>query len=92
VDAILGLLEGIPSARARRVFPSEPGIQPTSIPRVYVDLAPPAPDVSAVIQALRAGDPSIAVGQSRSSLVINPQMLEEGEERVVAARLREVLK
>jgi len=92
VEAIVDALEGIPSARARRVFPSEPGIQPTSIPRVYVDLAPPAPDVSAVIQALRAGDPSIAVGQSRSSLVINPQMLEEGEERVVAARLREVLK
>ena len=91
VEAIVGGLEGIPHARARRVCPSDPGIQPTSIPRAYVDLIPPAPEVSAVVRALQAGDPSIATGQFQSSLVINPQTLEDGDERIVVARLREVL-
>jgi L-seryl-tRNA(Ser) seleniumtransferase len=91
VAAIVSAFEGVPSVRVRRVFPAEPGIQPTSIPRVYVDLIPPAPPAPAVMEALRAGDPSIVVGQSRSSLVINPQTLEDGEEQIVAARLREVL-
>jgi uncharacterized pyridoxal phosphate-dependent enzyme len=91
VAAIVSALEGTPFARARRVFPAAPGIQPTSIPRVYVDLAPEAPDAAAVMRALRDGDPAVVVGQLQSSLVINPQTLEAGEEHVVARRLRDVL-
>ena len=91
VETIVAALDGAPGIRARRVFPAEPGIQPTAIPRVYVDTVPPGPEPAAIMEALRAGEPPIVASQSGQSLVINPHTLEEGEEQIVAARLREVL-
>jgi len=44
-----------------------------------------------VMRELREGDPGIAVGRSPTGIVLRVHMLEEGEEREVAARLIEIL-
>jgi len=79
-----------PGVSARRDFPSEAG-QP--MPRAFVELDKKVlgfgPDH--VVKALRDGDPVIAVAGERAGIYLNPQTLEEGEEKIVARRLSEVL-
>lgn len=48
-------------------------------------------DAAALVAALRAGPPAIAVGDEPGAIVINPVTLADGEEEVVARRLRELL-
>src|SRR5262249_11299584 len=79
-----------PGVTARRDFPSEAG-QP--MPRAFIAL-----DMNVlgfgpehVAKALLAGDPAVAVAGSRRGIYLNPQTLEEGEEKIVARRLAEVL-
>lgn len=88
------LNNALPSLVAKRVFPGEPGIQPTTIPRVYVswDTACLPLTRDQVQQQLKAGKPRIVVGESGASLVINPQTLQPGEEQIVAQRIVEVLR
>lgn len=76
-----------------RGFPTEPGIQPACIPRAYIEIGETRLGISiGEIQArLREGDPGIVVGTFDKGLVLNPQMLEEGEEKVVVSRLKEIL-
>jgi hypothetical protein len=48
-----------------------------------------------VIEALETGEPPVFVGQGlspRGGLQINPLTLEDGEERVIADRISEVLR
>jgi hypothetical protein len=72
---------------------SGPGIRPVTIPRAAVtwetDLIPLTPAEAA--RRLLAGDPAIAVGQSASALLLNPQTLRPGEAESVAERLSAVL-
>jgi uncharacterized pyridoxal phosphate-dependent enzyme len=93
VATIIEALSGIPGVTARRVYPSEPGIQPIWIPRVYIDWTR---DVTLhspmeLQQMLLNGEPRVAVGTSATGLVINPQMLETGQERIVAECIRRVM-
>ena len=46
---------------------------------------------SAVVTALRDGEPSIAIRSEGPALVIGVWMMRPGEEKIVARRLREVL-
>jgi uncharacterized pyridoxal phosphate-dependent enzyme len=46
---------------------------------------------TAVVQALRAGEPSIAIRSEGEALIVGVWMMRSGEERVVARRLRQVL-
>lgn len=93
VAYVVGYLSEIDGVDARRVYPGEPGIQPVWIPRAYIDWQPSltrlTPDE--VKAKLLDGEPRIAVGTSSTGLVVNPQMLEKGQERVVAERIRGVL-
>lgn len=93
VAIIIEALSGIPGVTARRVYPSEPGIQPIWIPRVYIDWTPNVTLHSPVElqRMLLDGEPRVAVGTSATGLVINPQMLETGQEHIVAKCIREVL-
>lgn len=83
-------LDGLPGVRASRSFPSEAG-QPHPRALVRVDQSVLGFDADRVIQSLRDGEPSIAVARAPDGLFVNPQTLQEGEDRIVARRLREVL-
>src|SRR5579884_2116859 len=79
-----------PGVSARRDFPSEAG-QPHPRALITLDPAVLGFGVDHVVKALRDGEPSIAVAGGRAGIYINPQTLQEGEERIVARRLAEIL-
>jgi len=93
VAFMVGDLADVPGLYARRVAPSEPGVQPNWIPRMYLDWDPKviALDRDAVKSRLLQADPGIAVGTTASGLFVNPQTLVPGQEKIVARRLRDVL-
>ena len=88
---IAGLAE-IPGITAERGYPSEAG-QPHG--RAIVRIGPPSPWTrDALIAALYAGSPRIAVGILHGrddAIALNPQTLEPGEDELVLAELRRVL-
>ena len=92
VAYIVGVLADVPGLDARRVSPGEPGIQPTWIPRVYIDWDETVIPLSRseVKGRLLRGEPGIALGTSSTGLVVNPQTLDPGEDLIVAQRLHEV--
>ena len=92
VAFILKALADIPGLRARRVSPTDLGIQPAWIPKVYLDWDPQVIPLTRdeAARRLLEGQPGIAVGARASGLYVNPHTLEEGQEKVVARRLREV--
>jgi hypothetical protein len=51
----------------------------------------PTQKAADVVQALRAGEPSIGTRSEDDALVIGVWMLRKGEEQIVARRLRQVL-
>jgi len=92
VAHIVGALAGISGLNARRVSPGEPGIQPNWIPRVYLDWDETVIPLSRseVKGRMLRGDPGVAMGASSTGLVVNPQMLQTGEEKIIAQRLHEI--
>lgn len=84
----LGIVEGL---RVRRVCPVPPGVQPNTIPRAYVEWDDLDLSVAEAVEALRQGEPGVAVDRTDSALVLNPQVLAPGEEQLVAERIRELL-
>ncbi|UCD82873.1 MAG: aminotransferase class V-fold PLP-dependent enzyme [Desulfobacterales bacterium] len=86
-------LADVPGVHARRVAPSEPGVQPNWIPRMYLDWDKKVIplDREEVKSRLLQADPAVAVGKTSSGLFVNPQTLVSGQEKIVAQRLREVL-
>ena len=66
------------------------GIQPNTIPRAYVewDEAALGLTVEQALQRLREGEPGVAAWSAPGAPVLNPQVLEPGEERIVAERIR----
>ncbi len=85
-------LGAVPGLRVRRVCPVPPGVQPNTIPRAYVEWdGTLGLSIAEAVRALRQGEPGIAVDHTGEALVLNPQVLAPGEERVVAERICEVL-
>jgi L-seryl-tRNA(Ser) seleniumtransferase len=87
----VNLLDEMPGVRAARAFPNEAG-QP--LPRCRLTLGWGARlDAAALIAALWAGDPAIAVNADEDgrSLFLNPMTLNDAEAQVVAERLRALL-
>ncbi|MCT1478087.1 aminotransferase class V-fold PLP-dependent enzyme [Microbacterium sp. p3-SID336] len=72
-DELLRGLRGVSGLEARRHLLTRPGIQPASIPRVYV--RPLHRTAAEVAAALRTGDPAIVVGVDGDDLALNPQCL-----------------
>lgn len=79
-----------PGISARRDFPSEAG-QPMPRALISLDKKVLGFGPSDVAKSLMEGDPAIAVAAGRNGVYLNPQTLQEGEERIVARRLSEVL-
>lgn len=87
----INLLDELPGVRAVRSFPNEAG-QPH--PRCKLTLGVGARlDAAALVAALWAGDPAIAVNADDDgvSVYLNPMTLNDAEVLVVAERLRTVL-
>ena len=92
VSHIVKRLSGIPGLDARRVAPSEPGIQPNWIPRVHLEWEKGKIPLNSreVKSLLRQGKPGIAVGATSTGVFVNPQTLKPGQEKIVADTLRKV--
>jgi D-glucosaminate-6-phosphate ammonia-lyase len=62
------------------------------VPHVRVTWDAPSPArPAAIVQALQAGDPSIVIRAEGDALVIGVWMMQSGEDRIVARRLRQEL-
>jgi L-seryl-tRNA(Ser) seleniumtransferase len=83
-------LSGLPGVSVERGYPSEAG-QPHA--RAILHIRPTSVLTrSALVEALWAGDPRIAVGEVEPDAVaLNPQTLEPGEDEIVLAALRRLL-
>jgi L-seryl-tRNA(Ser) seleniumtransferase len=93
VAFMVAALADVPGLQARRVSPSEPGVQPNWIPRMYFDWDEKVIplDRGEVKSRLLQSDPGIAVGKTSTGLFVNPQTMMLGQEKIIAQRLREVL-
>ncbi|MEM2905952.1 MAG: SelA-like pyridoxal phosphate-dependent enzyme [Candidatus Bathyarchaeia archaeon] len=94
VQSLIQLLSGIPHVAVRRVFPDvSKEYHAQCWPRASVTLDEGALGVTAreVAEQLREGDPAIYVMLERNSLVVNPHLLQDGEEKLIAERLRAIL-
>jgi uncharacterized pyridoxal phosphate-dependent enzyme len=77
VANIVSALSDLPQIKVRRGFPTQPGVQPADVPRVYIEpLASSAADLQ---EHLRDSDPSVAVGVEGLEVVLNPQCLDADE-------------
>ena len=93
VAFMVATLADVPGLQARRVSPSEPGVQPSWIPRMYLDWDEKVIplDRVRVKSRLLETDPAIAVGTTSTGLFVNPQTMVPGQEKIVAQRLRTIL-
>lgn len=93
-DYLVERLSNLPGVRASATKPVSAGAPGSSyLPAAYVDLDEEqlGLTVEAVIQQLRDGDPGVVVGRSPDGLVLRTHMLQAGEERILAARLLDIL-
>jgi L-seryl-tRNA(Ser) seleniumtransferase len=92
VKFLIDAFNGLPGLTARRSFPSEAG-QPMPRAEIVLDERRLEMTRDEALEGLMAGDPAVSLaGAGKSGLYVNPQTLEEGEEKVVAQRLKEVLR
>jgi hypothetical protein len=59
--------------------------------RIAIDAGQARRSAEAVAEALREGSPSIAVGADKGAIVVNVSTVHEGDEEVIARRVRELL-
>ncbi|MBI2952387.1 aminotransferase class V-fold PLP-dependent enzyme [bacterium] len=85
VDRIVEVVYGLPGVRAERVLDRTGQIP---VARVASDRMEP----KAIAERLREGEPRIEVSASPDGVTVNPHMLREGDEKVIARRLREILR
>ncbi|OQA40694.1 MAG: L-seryl-tRNA(Sec) selenium transferase [Chloroflexi bacterium ADurb.Bin325] len=91
VQYVIDAFAGQPHVTARRNFPSEAG-QPMPRAELLLDEAALGVTRDAALDRLRRGEPAIALAAAGDrGLFINPQTLQPGQERIICARLREVL-
>jgi L-seryl-tRNA(Ser) seleniumtransferase len=93
---LVSQLAGVPGIEADVISLEglfEPSTRPGSIPRVRLAFKHDSAGTSAcdIAGALRAGDPGIVVKCTGDTIIINPQTLEEGQEKILAHRLLEIL-
>ena len=87
-------LQGIPGVEAEIAFPTQ-GPRPLCIPRVRlrIDEESAPASLAKIVAELGMGRPAVAVyaEPERAAIWLNPQHLREGEEQIVAQRLKEIL-
>ena len=83
---IIKSLAPIDSLIVRKDFPSEPGIQPTSIPRVYLRINHTKEKISTqnFREILKNETPGIICGEDKGEIVLNMQTLKDGESEIIS--------
>jgi D-glucosaminate-6-phosphate ammonia-lyase len=88
LETIARALEGLPHLTVERIWPRQ---GPWMHLRVTWDEARMGKGPASVCQALGAGDPSVRVGLEDGQIQVAAHTLKDGEDEIVAERLREVL-
>ena len=91
LDTIYRMLDGIPGVSVRKQFGTDVG-KPFNHIRLSVDERLAGVSLETMGRALDEGNPRIAVGRPGNYLYINAEMLEPGQEYIVAGRIIEILK
>ncbi|SIQ35466.1 aminotransferase class V-fold PLP-dependent enzyme [Halanaerobium kushneri] len=75
-------------------YPDQPLTQPASIPRLFISVAEEILGFNKeeLRDKLAQSEPIVIVESDKNNLLINPHMLQQGEEEVVLRKIREVLK
>jgi uncharacterized pyridoxal phosphate-dependent enzyme len=90
VSWIVAAFSGIPHVSARRSFPSEAG-QP--MPRAEIILSEQSLGISRdeVLRQLYTGSPAIHLSPAGATgIYVNPQTLQDGQERIIVKRIKEI--
>ncbi|MEW6048121.1 MAG: aminotransferase class V-fold PLP-dependent enzyme [Bacillota bacterium] len=90
VEYFVRELGAIPGVTVERSFPNEAG-QPLPRARVRLQSALAWLTPAGLVEALARGRPSVEVLPAEDGVFLNPMTLQDGEELIVAARIREVL-
>ncbi|HUK07021.1 MAG TPA: aminotransferase class V-fold PLP-dependent enzyme [Stellaceae bacterium] len=93
VQTVLDMLKGAPGIETRRVFdmPEDPELHPVPIPRVWIEFRD-AELQKSLVRNLQEGSPAISVRPvGKLAIALAPDSLRDGEDRIVAARIRELL-
>jgi uncharacterized pyridoxal phosphate-dependent enzyme len=94
VSKILEALKDVPGISVERIagFREEPELHPFDVPKALIKLLP-ALDSSMddIIGRLKQGDPPIHVLAVGNDIVVTTQGLRQGDENIVARRIREVM-
>lgn len=93
VERIVEELESLPGLSVKSGFPTQPFCQPATIPRVFLRFNEEKLGLNReeVKQKLLEGEPAVATETYNESLVVNPHMLKEGEEKIVTERIMEII-
>ena len=94
VQTMLEILRDVPGIGSRRVFdaPEDQEMHPVPIPRVWIDVRDPA-RCATLVSELATGSPAISVRTvGRDVIILAPDSLRDGEERIVASRIRDLLR
>ena len=92
LDTIYRMLDGIPGVSVRKQFGTDVG-KPFNHILLSLDERLAVVTFEALARALDEGNPRIAVGYpGNGEVYINAEMLEPGEEYIVAGRIVEILK
>jgi len=90
VDFIVSQLSGLKDVSVRKVMPTNVDHpRPMTIPRVEILSGIKTPEE--LERELKNGDPPVYAYIMAKRLYVNPQCLLEGDEKIVASRLREIL-
>ena len=90
VERLYEQTKDLPNFRSKIGYPTEPGVQPDIIPRLYVDVVGIGP--TTMQDLLLASEPAVRVGIEGGWVAVNPQCLVEEElDSVVSAIRRTVI-
>lgn len=88
---VVGSIKSLPGVEAE-VRTKGQSASPAIAPRAYVRInSASKKSLDQVIRELKDGEPSIAVGQRGDEISIDPMTLQDGEEKIIVRRLKEVL-
>ncbi len=93
IESILDGLNEIPHIQAVKDYPAQPLTQPSTVPRVYIEIDEKALGITKenILKELYNGNPRIATVIEKKQLSINPHMLAMGEEQVIIKRIKEII-
>jgi len=86
-------LSGLSGLKVSQGIPSQPFTQPAIIPRVFIEIDKNILKTTKedLANKLYQGEPSIVVAIDKKFLIINPHMLNKGEEDIVIKKMKKII-